>query len=154
MIRKAYRVFGSGKGCFAETSTVAGFVVRTDTPRKDGGTDRAAEPVETLLSALIGCEQATAHFVGRMLRHKIERIEFDLEAYRDQRGSMSRPVTEDPPEFPARLLRVWGSARVVPISDMTPEDVRKLGVIVHHRCPIASMLVASGCEMDVEWKLY
>jgi hypothetical protein len=32
-------------------------------------------------------------------------------------------------------------------------DVVELGRIVEERCPVAAMFVASGCEMDIEWKL-
>lgn len=125
--------------------------METDTPFLDGGSARAAEPVETFLAALIGCEQATAHFVSRMLRLGIDRIDFQVGASRDPRGSMTRPVTDDPP-VSARLQAVWGTARVYPSSpDVTADDVRLLGEIVHKRCPVASTLIASGCDFHLDW---
>ena len=68
---KRYGVKAWGVGCEA-TTTAGVHVIKTDTPIKDGGRDGAAEPVETLLAALVGCEQATAHFVARMVRPSAE----------------------------------------------------------------------------------
>lgn len=147
---KTYSVIGSGRKCYAKVKTRE-HTVETDTPVSDGGSAKAAEPVETFLAALIGCEQATAHFVSRMLRLGIDRIDFEVGASRDARGSMTRPVTKDPP-VSARLEAVWGTVRVYPSSpDLTADDVRRLGEIVHKRCPIASTLIASGCHFHLDW---
>lgn len=151
---KTYSVKGSGHRCFAEVKT-ARHSVRTDTPKLQGGTDLAAEPVETLLAALIGCEQATAHFVARMLRMSVDRIEFDIHAARDPNGSMARPLTDEEPPVPVQLQAVWGSAWVYSSSPtLTAEDVSRLGRIVHKRCPVAAMIVASGCDLRVVWHLH
>ena len=78
------------------TSSHSSFVVHTDTLASDGGTDTAPQPVELLLAALVGCEQATAHFVSRHMRVdkkrvKIDTIKFDYHAVRDERGAASLP---------------------------------------------------------------
>ncbi|KAJ8605953.1 hypothetical protein CTAYLR_010801 [Chrysophaeum taylorii] len=148
--KKQYRVTGVGSKCRTEVKTARHSVV-TDTPAKDGGTDVAAEPVETLLAALVGCEQATAHWVARILRFRIDRIEFDVQASRDPRGAIALPVDQTPP-VPSRLEKVWGTATVY-AQNATPEDIRKLGTIVHTRCPVASMITLSGCALEVEWYL-
>ena len=53
-----------------------------------GGSDAAAQPVETLLAALIGCEQATAAFVARHMQPRMDllKIEFNYCAERDNRA--------------------------------------------------------------------
>mmetsp|Transcript_32635 Transcript_32635/g.62395 ORF Transcript_32635/g.62395 Transcript_32635/m.62395 type:complete len:147 (+) Transcript_32635:1-441(+) len=139
-----------------------------------GGDDSAPQPVELLLAALLGCTQATAVYVGRNMNPRliIDRIEFDtVEAYRDERGALasaSASSLEQPsdrmdggfPTVPARLLRVGGTVRVhfkgkrgsmqkeVSVSE---EQLRILGEQTEARCPVANMMHASGCEMDLRW---
>jgi len=148
---KRYSVVGRGEGCWSRCVTGGGSVVVTDTPRSDGGGGSAAEPVETLLSALIGCEQATAHFVSRMLRPRlrIDRIEFLLEAERDTAGSSHLPVTVTPP-VAAALKCIKGSAKVHVKDPATPADIHRLGDIVAKRCPVAALL---NCPLHIDWIL-
>jgi putative redox protein len=156
--QKRYKVQGgtsekSRAGVTVRTGT--GHVVETDLPRAMGGIDAAAQPVETLLAALAGCTQATALFVARNLRPRrldIDRIEFDLRAARDERGSLTLPI-DSPPGVPSRLRAVTGTVRVhaarsIPISD---RDLALLREQTELRCPVANMMIASGCEMDVRW---
>lgn len=156
--KKSYRIQGSTSessraGVRARTGT--GHVLHTDLPRPMGGADGAAQPVETLLAALAGCTQATAVYVARNLRPErldIRRIDFDLRAARDERGALSLPI-ESPPEIPSRLRFVSGTVRVHaatsrPISD---RDLALLREQTELRCPVANMMVASGCEMNVRW---
>ena len=63
---KVYKMTGRGEACAASVS-VRGHRILTDTPKLSGGKDGAAQPVELVLAALIGCETATAHFVARQL---------------------------------------------------------------------------------------
>jgi uncharacterized OsmC-like protein len=80
---KYYKVRGTGHGCASETEIADGrFIVRTDTPKRMGGQDTAPEPVDLMLAALIGCEQATAHFVAMKMRPtlKIENRPHELSA--------------------------------------------------------------------------
>ena len=61
---KVYELTARGEAC-ACTTRVRQHTIRTDTPKLSGGMDTAAQPVELLLAALVGCETATAHFVAR-----------------------------------------------------------------------------------------
>jgi uncharacterized OsmC-like protein len=140
-------------------------------PKTMGGQDMAAQPVETLLAALLGCTQATAVFVGRHCEPRIliDRIEFDIFAERDDRGALALPITLSP-EIPARLLRISGTVRVYtkhnPQQQTTTTTTtttttqqpllsqEQLAILAHQtelRCPVANMIVASGCEMNVTW---
>lgn len=87
--------------------------IRTDVPRSMGGGDEAPQPVELLLSALVGCEQATAAYVARHMkpRFKLKAVHFSVIGERDDRGATSLPIT-DPPPTGARLTRVSGEAVV------------------------------------------
>ena len=146
---KTYGLTAVGERCNCESKTDDGFTIRSDTPKSAGGLGGGAQPVQLLLSSLVGCEQATAHFLARKLRMKLEKIEFNIEAQRDEWGSMARPVDAEAGAV-SRLQRIWGSAFVH--GDMSDEQVAQLAALVHVRCPVANMVTASGCELEIVWR--
>lgn len=153
--RKYYSISGTGQRSTVQMETNTGHTLQTDVPTKMGGTNSAAQPVETLLAALLGCTQATAVYVGRMMTPRliIDKIEFDIEAYRDERGALEHPI-DVLPTIPARLQCVSGSVRVYfkkGMNDVTDEQLRTLGEQTEARCPVANMMHASGCVMDMQW---
>lgn len=152
---KEYALRSSGCNCLARSSFPATKkVVMTDTPKTAGGTNAGAQPVEHLLAALVGCKQATSHFVARKLwpRHlKLERIDFDLTAWRDERGALEMPITCTP-QHPSRVQQVSGTA-VVHAPGCSYEDIRQLAEQVEQRCPVANLFVAAGTRMDIKWVL-
>ena len=146
---KLYSITGTTQGT-TSTSQTRGHTLKTDTPPSGGGKDTAPQPVETLLAALIGCEGATADFVARMLRTKIRGIDFELEASRDPQGAAHLPVDAPAPAV-SRLTRIWGVAHVSIDAD-DDATIEEIGRIVHERCPVANMVVASGCSLEIEWR--
>ena len=82
--KKNYHITGTGTKSFVSMKTNTNHTIETDVPKKMGGGDEAPQPVETLLAAWVGCTQATALYVGRNMEPRllIDRIEFDVEAYR------------------------------------------------------------------------
>ena len=152
---KSYRLSGVGKGTKVEISTDTGHFLSTDIPKTMGGTDSAPQPVETLLAAWMGCTQATALFVGRQLPDNRVVVELDFEnirAFRDERGALQLPINEIP-EVPSRLNRITGTIKVSsskgdPIST---EQMQLLQQQTEIRCPVANMMIASGCSIDVKW---
>jgi uncharacterized OsmC-like protein len=154
---KTYKLQGTTSSttkCGVTLTTNTGHVIETDLPRFMGGKDGAAQPVELLLSSLIGCTQATALFVGRNLtpRVDIRHMEFDIQAERDEEGALQLPVTQDP-IVPSRLIRVSGTVTLIASKPIPSELV--LDVLRHQtelRCPIANMMLASGIEMDIQWR--
>ncbi len=174
---KTYRLEGSGRGTKIEAKTNTGHSLVTDIPKYMGGGDTAAQPVETLLVAWMGCTQATASFVGRQIlmeraRSQGERrrartevvLEFDnIEAFRDERGALDLPIRQTP-IVPSRLQRITGTIKVSLLpavigksedastkTILDPEELETLKEQTEIRCPIANMIVESGCAMDVEW---
>lgn len=158
---KTYSIAGRTSGT-TSMSQARDHTFRSDTPPSGGGHDTAPQPVEMLLAALIGCEGATADFVARMLRTKVLSIDFELEASRDPRGAAHLPIDEPAPAV-SRLARISGLAHVTldrpstgrPSDDVQAADdalIAKLGALVHERCPVANMVVASGCELEVKWR--
>ena len=149
---KTYDIKGTGRNSFVELVTNTGHSLTTDVPKRMGGGDDAPQPVETLLAALLGCTQATAIFVGRNMipRIFIHKIDFDIQAERDERGALTLPIDETP-GIPARLQRIHGTIRVFAKSTLSQEQLAILSKQTEARCPVASMVIASGCNLDVKW---
>ena len=172
---KTYRLDGRGRGTKIEAITNTGHSLTTDIPKPMGGGDTAAQPVETLLGAWMGCTQATASFVGRQLlmerakrdensqgRRRTEvLLEFDnIQAFRDEKGALELPIRQTP-SVPSRLQRITGTIKVSlapaartsepAIVILDAEELEVLKEQTEARCPIANMIVESGCVMDVEW---
>ena len=154
---KTYELCGHGiaGGC----SILAGekHKVQTDLPKRMGGKDEAPQPVELLVSALIGCEQATAAFVARHMKPRmaLRGLTFRYNAVRDDRGATSLPLDVHPP-ISARLQEVSGTV-IVHLEDKTKtetkERVEELKRHVEMRCPVANTLASAGCELNIDWIL-
>jgi putative redox protein len=162
---KSYTLKGIGRGARVDVTTITGHhLATTDVPLSMGGEDSAPQPMETLLAAWMGCTQATAVFVGRQMkptRLLIDRLEFDtIQAFRDERGALQLPI-EIVPKVPSRLQRITGTIRVFPkkqaksnrSSALTNKDIQQLQEQTEARCPVANMIIASGCCMDVNWTI-
>jgi putative redox protein len=117
-----------------------------------GGRNTAAQPVETLLAAWMGCTQATAVFVGRHMKERVrvEKLAFDVEAWRDERGALQLPLSEHK-QVPSRLLEISGTIQVYAQRRLSNEEMVVFRDETEERCPIANMIMASGCKMNVEW---
>ena len=111
---KSYNIKTTGSSSKSETLTSTNFTISSDVPKSQGGSNTAPQPVGLLLASLTGCSMATATFVGRNWLPKliIEKIDFDLDGVRDQRGSLTLPISEDP-GVPSRLASVMGLRKLV-----------------------------------------
>jgi len=114
-----------------------------------GGLNTAPQPVEMLLASLCGCEQVTAEFIARHMkpRVKIDKIEFEIQAARNPRAAITLPLGVDLP--PSRLERIWGTATVH--STASQEQIDIIAKEIKKRCPIANMIVLSGCVLDIKF---
>jgi hypothetical protein len=52
-------------------------------------------------------------------------------------------------KIPSHLQRISGKVHVYTNSSQAAVD--ELALHVHNRCPVASMIEASGCVLNVEW---
>ena len=159
----AYHLTGTGgpEGPQVTAYTTGRHALRTDLPRVMGGTDTAPQPVELVLGALMGCTQATVLFVARHMelpqqkqqRLQIHHCAFDLWAERDPRGALALPLD---PTIPSRLQRVGGTLTLhlaASNEQLLPPDVLcVLKEQTEQRCPVANMMIASGCHMEIEWR--
>lgn len=151
---KCYQVSGFGKRSRVELVTDSGHSISTDVPKAMGGQDLAPQPVETLLAALLGCTQATAVYVGRQMRPErvlIDRIEFNVSASRDERGALELPIDQNP-SVPARVQSVTGEVTVYAKKFISAQQLELLREQTEVRCPIANLLIAGGCQLNICWK--
>lgn len=153
---KSYELRGHGVGgATCVVSSGGNHTIKTDLPRKMGGKDEAPQPVELLVSALIGCEQATAAYIARHMKPRmmLRGCTFDYVALRDDRGATALPLDATPPA-PARLMKVSGTATVhLDEGTESEERIEELKRLVEARCPVANTLASGGCHLDVHWVL-
>ena len=150
---KSYHIEGVGQKSHVSLQTNTGHTIRTDVPKHMGGNDTAPQPVETLLAALIGCTQATAVFVGRNMEPRlvIDYLEFDIDAHRDERGALEMPITQKP-SIRARLQTIQGTIKVyLKKGSLNESQLEILAEQTEARCPVANMILASGCAMNIKW---
>lgn len=146
---KTYGLVADGQGVSTRCQSKDGHIMNTDLPKATGGANTAPQPVYHLLTALVGCKQATAVFVARHMKLRFRGIHFELKAVRDERGALTLPI--DAMELPAvsRLQRITGHAYVD--TEASVEQLELLKRQVEKRCPVANMIHSSGCELDIVW---
>jgi putative redox protein len=152
---KSYHLTGDSHRLSVSLKTNTGHTISTDVPKAMGGQDTSPQPVEMLLASWIGCTHVTALYVGRQMepRISIARMEFDVSAFRDERGALELPIYVRP-AMPAMLTSIQGSIRVhIKKGSVSQVQLQNLAEITEYRCPIANMIIQSGCAIDVEWKI-
>lgn len=122
--------------------TVRGHEVVTDEPN-DG--DTGPTPLETTLSALLGCEGVIIYRCATAMRFKYSAVEMDAEGEVDQRGS--RGVRGVRPYFN------WVRMTIRIHSDETPERLERLRKNVEYRCPVMNLFRSADVEVDARWEL-
>jgi uncharacterized OsmC-like protein len=162
---KIYRLVAKGLKSKC-VSTVGDREVISDTPVDMGGNDDGPQPVEYLLAALVGCKTATATFVARHMRPRLslQSVDFEVEASRDQRGSLYLPMGKHTHARPAKPFSMNMDVEVPPVSRLqsisgtawvttsaSQEQVDLLAAEVERRCPVANMVMLSGCKLDIQW---
>lgn len=115
-----------------------------DEPPSLGGTDTGANPMEYLLSALIGCETVVFAIVAQERGFTYSDVKFDLQGSLDLRGLEGvegvRPYFE----------KITGTIQVT-----TTESQDKLAEIAQEaerRCPVYTTLEAADVAFEVEWQ--
>lgn len=86
-------------------------------------------------------------------------LEFDVIAVRDERGAISLPINSDRelPTVPSRVQSLQGTINVFVWDDdnrplqLDADFLWLLRTETENRCPIANMMIASGCQMEVDW---
>ncbi len=122
-------------------STVRDFEVVTDEPT---GSNTAPTPLETVLSALVGCEGVIINRCAEAMKFAYSGVEFACAGQVDARGS--RGVVGVRPHFETVDLKVTLH------TNEPPERVAKLRKNVELRCPVMNLLSDAGVEMNVAWE--
>ncbi len=122
-------------------STVRDFEIVTDEPT---GSNTAPTPLETVLSALVGCEGVIINRCAEAMKFAYSGVEFACAGQVDARGS--RGVVGVRPHFETVDLKVTLH------TNEPPERVAKLRKNVELRCPVMNLLSDAGVEMNVAWE--
>ncbi len=122
-------------------STVRDFEIVTDEPT---GSNTAPTPLETVLSALVGCEGVIINRCAEAMKFAYSGVEFACAGQVDARGS--RGVAGVRPHFQTVDLKVTLH------TNEPPERVAKLRKNVELRCPVMNLLSDAGVEMNVAWE--
>lgn len=149
---RTYRLKGSGVGS-QTVLNIKDKSLLTDIPRSMGGHDVGPQPVEMMLASLCGCEQVTAQFVARHMKPRvhINKIDFEVYGERDDAGAVSLPIDLESSQYPeAKLTRIWG--RAVVYTDASQTELDFIAKQVKRRCPIANMVIASGCALEISFE--
>lgn len=122
---------------------VRGHAITIDERTESGGTDEGISPVETLLTALVGCTNRITHKVAGLHGVEIENLAVDLESNFDRRGTQLMEEVAVP--FPSMTLKIE-------ITTGADDDaVGKVKRDLAKYCAISKVLRESGTEITEEW---
>ena len=122
--------------------TARGHTVVTDEPN-DG--DTGPTPLETTLSALLGCEGVIIDRCARAMRFKFSGVDMEAEGEVDGRGS--RGVRGVRPYFN------WVKLNIRIHSNETPERLERLKANVEYRCPVLNLFREADVDVTADWEL-
>ncbi|WP_419881378.1 OsmC family protein [Peribacillus sp. B-H-3] len=137
-----FHVTGSSKGLQTIAKT-GKHTLTIDEPPVMGGQDSGPNPLQTLLSALSGCENIVANVVAREMEFDLQGIDFDIKAVLDRRGFMGDPNVK--PYFQSVNIE----AKVK--TSEPQERIDELQRITDSRCPIYATLSAAGIPIETNW---
>ena len=123
--------------------TVRGHAITIDERRESGGTDQGISPVETLLTALIGCTNRITHKLAAANGVDIKDMSIELESNFDRRGTQLQEEVDVP--FPAISLKIDLS------TDADPAAVEKVKSDLPKFCPVSKVLRQAGTRITEEW---
>ncbi|TWI58132.1 OsmC family protein [Halalkalibacter nanhaiisediminis] len=117
--------------------------ITIDEPTKMGGTDTGADPLQTLLGALAGCENVVANLVAKEINFDLQGITFDIQGELDPRGFMGQEGVR--PYFEKVVI----NAKVK--TSESQERITELQTITDQRCPVYTTLKAANVMLDSSW---
>jgi len=115
-----------------------------DEPVKAGGTNKGPAPLESILSALTGCENFIAHLLAKQKGFKFDKIEFQVTGGIDFAGPM-----KDAPGVSKTFQTLSVVAKI-----HTNEDearVKEFSEEVGKRCPVFQLFKQAGVQITESW---
>ncbi|MDQ0255272.1 putative OsmC-like protein [Evansella vedderi] len=134
----------TGKSEGMKTEVAAGkHTLVLDEPESMGGKDAGADPLSTLLAALVSCKNVVINLVAKEMEFNLRGVEFKTDGNLDLRGLMGDPSV--------RTYFETVSLRVVLDTDEPAERIEELQIKSEARCPVFQTLKAANVELSTEW---
>jgi len=125
--------------------SVRDVTVTTDEPLERGGTNVAASPTETMISALIGCTNNVTIRIAEHMKLNFELVSIDADVIFDRRGVVLAEEIEVP--FPEITLTIIAK------TDATPEQLAELQEKLPIFCPVSRVFQAAGTKVTEKWNI-
>ncbi len=106
--------------------------ITIDEPERAGGTDKGPNPVEVLLSSIVGCLDFTGTIVAKEMGYKLEEFELTVEGGLDPRGVMGKADVS----VGLQHIRV----EVINIKGIPEDKISKFLKEIEARCPVRNTL--------------
>ncbi len=116
-----------------------------DEPPALGGTDKGPNPVEFVLSGLVGCKSVMTAIIAKEMDFTYESVSFDAEGTLDMRGLMG--FKDVSPNFETATVIIEMK------TSETEERMQELMDRVGSRCPVMALFTESGIPVEVKWTL-
>ncbi|KGX93758.1 osmotically inducible protein C [Pontibacillus halophilus JSM 076056 = DSM 19796] len=136
------RVKANGDGPHVEAKARKHTII-IDEPTSQGGRDEGANPLETLLASLAGCENAVANMVAKEMDFNLKGLDFQVKGELDPRGMMG---TEG-----VRRHFETVTVDVTVDTDESDERIQELKEKTDDRCPVFQTLVSADVQMNATW---
>lgn len=116
-----------------------------DEPESLGGTDQGPNPVEYVLSGLVGCKSVMIAIIAKELDFIYEDVSIEADGALDMRGLMGFKGVS--PNFQRASVHITMKTKE------TEERMKALMERVGSRCPVMALFTESGIPVDVTWTL-
>jgi uncharacterized OsmC-like protein len=137
-----FKVEGKGNGM--RLDAVAGkHSIAVDEPESFGGKDSAIDPLSTLLSSLIACENVMAQIIAKEMNFDLQGISFEVDGSLDLSGLMGN--LEVKPYF--NQVRV----KAYVVTSETNDRIEELQKTVDLRCPVFRTFKDAGIPIENKW---
>ncbi|MEI5908059.1 OsmC family protein [Bacillus spongiae] len=103
-----------------------------DEPKNLGGNDKGANPLNTLLGSLAGCENYIANIVAKEMKFNLNGINFKIEGALDPRGLMGDASVKQ--YFETIIIEAEVD------TDESEERIQELKEKTDSRCPVFNIL--------------
>ena len=120
------------------------WVLNTDEPVEDGGSNTGPNPMQLFIASLASCQNEQAQVVAEELSLTITQIDMKVEIDLDLSGFMGETDTSNGSYKNVRIEALVSGK-------VTDEQVKSLGQKVDARCPILGLLRTGGCEIKTNW---
>jgi uncharacterized OsmC-like protein len=142
---ETFKAEAQGKGWPTKvTITDTEWIVKTDEPLEDGGSNTGPNPMQLFIASLAGCQNEQSQVVAEELSVNITQVDINVEIDLDLSGFMG---TSDNSNGSYKNVRL----NAIVSGELTNEQVKTLGQKVDDRCPILGLLRTSGCKIESNW---